>query len=82
MLVVSQEAKDLKISDSRIFQSFHDSGIIVMTTAYRFWIRSDVNKRASPRKLAAIPGQCLFICIHLYSPVFNCNLFIILSGIK
>ena len=81
MLVVSQEAKDLKISDSRIFQSFHDSGIIVMTTAYRFWIRSDVNKRASPRKLAAIPGQC-FVCIHLYLLVFTCILFIILSGIK
>ena len=52
-----------------------------MTTAYRFWIRSDVNKRASPRKLAAIPGQC-FICIHLYLLLFTCILFIILSGIK
>lgn len=55
--MAKQEAMDLKISDCRIFQSFHDSGVIVMTTAYRFWIRSDVSRKTSPRKLAAIPGR-------------------------
>ncbi|XP_067937076.1 vacuolar protein sorting-associated protein 16 homolog [Watersipora subatra] len=54
---MGQEASDLKIADCRIFPSFYDTGIIVMTTAYRFWIRSDVNKGTAARKLADIPGM-------------------------
>jgi len=53
---------DLKISDCRIFQSYNDSGVIVMTTAYRFWIKSDVNKRSAPRKLADVPGITCSYC--------------------
>lgn len=48
---------DLKITDCKIFNSYNDSGIIVLTTAYRFWIKSDVTKNTSPRRLADIPGK-------------------------
>lgn len=56
LTLIQQEAMDLKIADCKIFPSFHDSGIIIMTTAYRFWIKSDVTSKTAARKLADIPG--------------------------
>ena len=58
-----QDAMDLKITDCRIFNSYNDSGIIVMTTAYRFWIKGDGTINNSPRRLADVPGN--YICYFL-----------------
>ena len=53
-----QEAKDVKIKDCQIFNSFNGTGIAVLTNTNHFFVINNVND-ARLRRLAEIPGERL-----------------------
>ncbi|XP_071101576.1 vacuolar protein sorting-associated protein 16 homolog [Haliotis cracherodii] len=52
---MGQEAKDVKLLDCKIFNSFQGTGIAVMTTAFRIFLITNAED-PRVRKLAEVPG--------------------------
>lgn len=56
LLFICQEAKEVKVLDCRIFNSFQGTGIAVLTSTYRMFIINSVDEPRIQR-LAEVPGE-------------------------
>jgi ribosomal protein S1 len=59
---MGQEAKEMKIIDARKFSTTSGTGLVVLTTNFRFFVVNNI-KDPRIRRFPDIPGKYIFIPI-------------------
>lgn len=77
---ILQEAKDTKILDVRIFNSYKGTGVAVVTCSYRIFMVNSIDDLRI-RRLAEVPGNCFdFRCFYALVCFPDCVVVYVHSG--